>query len=159
MAPRPEFLRNHEIRCKRCGFQYFHNTAAAVGIILEHQGKYLFLRRGHNPQKGKIDVPGGFVDPGETLETALVRELREEIAAEIGPTVFVTSFSNTYSFANVTYTTCDCYFTARLLTDPDKLIPAEGEISEICWLRPSEVDEEEIAFPSLKNMWNLIKRS
>jgi ADP-ribose pyrophosphatase YjhB (NUDIX family) len=47
-------------------------------IITDQAGRLLLVRRGREPGRGLWSVPGGRVEPGETDEQALVRELREE---------------------------------------------------------------------------------
>jgi 8-oxo-dGTP diphosphatase len=49
-------------------------------LVRDDAGHYLFLRRSPSSKNnaGKWDMPGGKVDPGETFDTALVREIREE---------------------------------------------------------------------------------
>ncbi len=50
----------------------------AVGAILRRADTLLLVRRGHGPAAGSWSVPGGRVEPGETLHEAVVREVREE---------------------------------------------------------------------------------
>ena len=47
-------------------------------IITDQAGRLLLIRRGHAPGRGLWSVPGGRVEPGETDEQALTREIREE---------------------------------------------------------------------------------
>lgn len=51
-----------------------------VKILIEYQGRYLFLRRAQSFQSGpqKWDIPGGRIEPEESLEEALAREVKEE---------------------------------------------------------------------------------
>lgn len=51
---------------------------AADAIVVVNETKMLFIRRGKNPGKGKLALPGGFINPGETPYQAAVRELKEE---------------------------------------------------------------------------------
>ena len=67
-----------ECRCD-CGFHFFQNVAAAVMVAICWQDEVLVAVRARNPGKGLLDLPGGFVDPGESLEVALRRELQEEL--------------------------------------------------------------------------------
>jgi NAD+ diphosphatase len=152
-APDLQFLNYHEIRCAACGFRYFHNVAAAVGAVMIDDGRCLFVVRGHEPSKGQLGLPGGFVDPGESLEIALAREISEEIAGQIGPPRFLASFANQYQFADINYHTCDCYFSVPLLTPPPALRPAAGEIAQLRWLRPDEIDPAALGFSSLVALW------
>ena len=56
-------------------------THDTVSGLIEERGKFLLVRRATEPQKGWWAVPGGHVDPGETIIGAVVRELREEVGS------------------------------------------------------------------------------
>lgn len=60
-----------------------------VGAILTDGELILLIRRGHEPEAGRWSIPGGRVEPGETDDQALVREVREETGLEVtaGPLV------------------------------------------------------------------------
>lgn len=47
-------------------------------VILDIRGKVALIRRGHPPFQGKLALPGGFVDVGERVEKAVLREVKEE---------------------------------------------------------------------------------
>ena len=47
-------------------------------VVKDERGRVLLIRRGHDPGAGLWSLPGGRVEPGETDEQALVREIREE---------------------------------------------------------------------------------
>jgi mutator protein MutT len=49
-----------------------------VGGVVVHDGRVLLIRRGKEPLRGRWVVPGGTVELGETLEAAVIREVREE---------------------------------------------------------------------------------
>ena len=146
--------------CPDCGFVYYHNTAAASGCVIQSGEKALFLVRGKEPALGKLDLPGGFTDPGEGILEGLLRELREELGWEppIPPGVplakyfiLFASFPNIYPYKNIVYNTCDIFFTITVpgLTEQDFHLEA-GEIAGMRFLRPDEISPEDLAFDSTR---------
>jgi 8-oxo-dGTP diphosphatase len=55
----------------------------AGAIIKDDLGRMLLILRGHDPGKGLWSIPGGRIEPGETGEEAVVREVREETGLEV----------------------------------------------------------------------------
>ena len=54
-------------------------VVACVGaVVLDARGRLLLIRRGHEPSRGLWSVPGGRVEPGESMAAAVEREVREE---------------------------------------------------------------------------------
>ena len=53
-------------------------SLAADAVVFNQQGNWLLIRRKNAPFKGRYALPGGFVEYGETVEAAALRELREE---------------------------------------------------------------------------------
>jgi ADP-ribose pyrophosphatase YjhB (NUDIX family) len=149
-----------KFHCPGCGFTYYHNTAAATGCVIQADDKIVLLVRGNEPSIGKLDLPGGFVDPGEGILDGLYRELKEELGWE--PPIpngsslaeFFTlfaSFPNTYPYKNILYNTCDAYFTISVpgLSIND-LRPEASEIAGIRFVRPNEIDPADLAFESTR---------
>ena len=137
-----------EFNCKECSFIFFQNIAAAVAVILECDKKILLTTRGKEPGKGKLDLPGGFVDPKESAEDAIKREIREELKIEIGDLDYLGSFPNIYEYKDVVYNVCDLFFYSRinaLPTDFDR-----AEIEELILVNPSEIPIDKFAFESTK---------
>jgi 8-oxo-dGTP diphosphatase len=54
-------------------------------IIIDGAGRLLLIKRGHEPGKGLWSIPGGRVEPGETDEQAVIREVREETGLVVRP--------------------------------------------------------------------------
>lgn len=71
------------LTCPSCGttLKQYLNPFPTVDIIIELKGSILLIKR-KNPPHGWA-LPGGFVDYGESLEAAAVREAREETSLEV----------------------------------------------------------------------------
>lgn len=142
-------LTDNRYNCDNCDFTYFINAATAVAGILVHNDKLLFTVRGKAPGKGKLGLPGGFVDFHESLEQALIRETREELGVHVTNWQYLMSASNIYDYAGVRYHTCDGLFVAHLDEKPEFTLQA-SEIDAVKWLQPEQVKLQDIAFPSLR---------
>lgn len=148
----------NSFRCINCQFIYFHNTASAVGAIITTPDGILLVRRACEPFKGFLDTPGGFVDYGEQLETALSREISEELNIKISKFTYLASFPNIYLYEAVTYHTCDVFFTCYY-DNKKKPVPNE-EISEIIYIEDiNSYTLDSIAFHSAKSALNLLKNT
>jgi ADP-ribose pyrophosphatase YjhB (NUDIX family) len=72
------------IRCAACGYGAFFNPKpVACAIPASADGSFYLMRRGFEPSRGLWTMPGGFVDLGESVEEAAIRETKEEIGVEI----------------------------------------------------------------------------
>jgi NAD+ diphosphatase len=69
-------------RCRSCKFLFYPRISPAVIVLVEREGQIL-LARGVNSVPGRFSLVAGFVEPGEALEQAAVREVREEVGVEI----------------------------------------------------------------------------
>lgn len=144
-------------QCHACGWVFFHNPAAAVGVFLEFADDLVFIRRTQEPGKGLLDLVGGFVDPDETLEQALRREMREEIGTDaIANLRYLTAFPNRYLYKNVMYPTLDMVFVATLLEWPTQCDP--DEVQALCRIAPKDINPEDLAFESMKNALDRYRR-
>ena len=149
-AEKPEIIRGMKILCATCGFQFYQSTAAAVAVLISCGDRYILLKRGRDPGKGLLDLPGGFVDPDESAEEACRREIREEIGAEIHDLRYLTSHGNTYPYKGITYKTCDLLFTATCRKEEFSL--QEEEIGGILLVPKDEIPLDKFAFFSQKIM-------
>jgi 8-oxo-dGTP diphosphatase len=59
------------------------------GIAFDADGRLLLIRRANDPGSGQWSLPGGRVEPGESDETAVVRELREETGLDVIPGTWI----------------------------------------------------------------------
>jgi ADP-ribose pyrophosphatase YjhB (NUDIX family) len=148
---------NRPFRCSACGFTLYFNAASAVAVLIGRgDGKVLFTRRAKEPARGKLGMPGGFVDAGESAEEALAREVREETGLEVCELRYVGSHANLYAYGDVTYTTVDLFFTASA-ADPDAARALDG-VESLVWSDPLTIDLEEIAFESMREALRAYRR-
>lgn len=81
--------------CLGCKRYTYANPVPVIDVMFtDEAGKILLGRRARDPEKGLLNLPGGFVDPNESFEEALAREIKEELdldAADYGPFVYAGS--------------------------------------------------------------------
>jgi 8-oxo-dGTP diphosphatase len=127
------------LRCERCHFVFFLDPKVAVGTIVSLEGRILLLRRGIEPSYGKWVFPGGFVDRGEELEDAAVRETREE--TNLG--VRITRLLNVYSTKD--HPVIVIVYVGEAV---DGQPSAGDEALEVDLFNPSKIPWDELAFPN-----------
>lgn len=148
---------NKKFGCRDCAFTYYHNVAAAVAAILEYDKKIILIKRAKDPGKGKLDLPGGFVDPNESAEEAIKREITEELRINLTEPGYLGSYPNIYEYEGVTYNTCDLFFYSKIDALPIDFNRSEAE--ELILIDPLEIPEDKIAFESSKMGLGIFKSS
>jgi ADP-ribose pyrophosphatase YjhB (NUDIX family) len=89
-------LQNPSLYTCTLGHQNWINPAAASSVFIIQDNKVLYGVRSIDPGKGKLDLPGGFIEVGETAEQAAVREAKEEVGVDIELIEFLGSYATTY---------------------------------------------------------------
>ncbi len=111
----------------------------AVGVIYNLRGEILIARRhDHLHQGGLWEFPGGKVEPGETVEEALRRELREELAIEVGEASPLIGIRHDYPDLSV--------FLDVWKVDAFRGVPEGLQGQPIRWVNPDELPH--FAFPA-----------
>ena len=77
-------------RCPSCGAEHFPRSDPVVIMLAEHDGRLLLGRQPHYPP-GRFSALAGFVEPGETIEAAVARELKEEAGIDVTDVRYVAS--------------------------------------------------------------------
>lgn len=77
-------LDDNTLICFECfkGVEKWHRHLGAYGICM-HEGSLLVIRKSNGPYIGRFDLPGGTIEPNETLAEAVRREIKEEAGIEI----------------------------------------------------------------------------
>ena len=128
--------------CTRCGFIFYLDPKVAVGTIITNEsGEIVLVRRAIEPGYGKWVFPGGFVDRGEEVHVAAVREAREEtgLDIELGRLLNVYSYRGTVPVIIV--------YTATLVGG---CLMCDDEGLEARFVAPDAIPWDELAFRSTK---------
>jgi len=121
-------------------------------LIFDQEGRLLLSRRAIEPAKGMLDLPGGFVEPMETAEEAVIREIREELNASVVKTEYLTSFPNEYVFSGFSVFTLDLAFICKI--DSFKQIIPNDDVADVEFAKPEEIKMEELCSDSMRNIIN-----
>ncbi len=141
----PERLRPDEptrLVCSKCSGVVYLDPKVVACVILEIDGKILLMRRKRPDDTHRWLLPGGYVDEGEPVERAAIREIREEVNLDIRLDALVGVFSYPG------WPPVIIVYSARL----DKAEPSAGEETEALNLfPPEEIPWDMLAFPSTRD--------
>jgi ADP-ribose pyrophosphatase YjhB (NUDIX family) len=128
--------------CCACEFVFFLNPKVAAGTLFQIDSRIVLLKRAIEPGYGKWVFPGGFVDRGETVIEAAVRETLEEasVLVEVRELVDVFSYSGSPIVVVV--------YAAEVVEGEPR---AADESLELRAFPPDEIPWEELAFPSTRD--------
>jgi len=143
-----ETIGANPFQCTSCSFRFFFGpTVAVAAIVTDQEGRVLFLKRAHDPGRGMLGLPGGFVDSGEGVEEALLREVREETNLKVASCSYIASFPNSYAYRGLLYSVSDVFF--RCYVDSlDSLKTDPSEVDECYFLHPTTKELSQMAFAS-----------
>src|SRR5207245_7119225 len=101
--------------CPRCAWIDWNNPAPTASVLVLRRGRVLLVRRAVAPARGAWDVPGGFIERGETAEHAALREMREELGAGVRLERLIGTFPDVYGPER--RASLNIYFLGRLKRD------------------------------------------
>lgn len=108
-------------------------TVKVVAAIITKDNKIFATQRGYGDFKDGWEFPGGKVEPGESPEDAIVREIKEELKADIKVTGFLTTVEHDYPEFHLSM---DCFWAE--LKDGTEMTLLEHEAAK--WLTIDEID-------------------
>ena len=138
-------LKDHEpdrLLCSQCGFVFYLDPKLVACTIVEIDGKIILLKRGIEPQKGKWVVPGGYVDRGETVEHAALRETKEECGIDVR----IKKLLGVYSYPGEVEAMV--FYIAECLT---RDLNAGDEVLDINLIEFENIPWKDLAFQSTKD--------
>ena len=131
--------------CRSCAFIFYQDPKVVAGTIFMLDGGIVLLKRGVEPALGKWVFPGGYVDRGESVRDAAVRETREESQLEVklGPLLNVYTYPRSPNVVIV--------YTAQVVGGE---LAAADESLEARIFAPKELPWHDLAFESTKEALN-----
>ncbi|QQG40320.1 MAG: NUDIX hydrolase [Candidatus Aenigmatarchaeota archaeon] len=137
---------------KRRKFVIHQNPKPTVDAVVEKDGKVLLIRRGNEPYRGTLAWPGGFVDVGETVEAATLRELMEETGVKGKIEALLGVYSDPKR--NIREHTIATIFVVRWISGQ----PEGGDDAiDAGWYDPSALKEEEFGFDHWRILQDYLK--
>ena len=128
---------------RSCGFIFYLDPKIAVGTVIRMEdGRIVLVRRAIEPGYGKWVFPGGYVDRGEEITLAAIREAREESGLDVR----IDHLINIYSYAGRTPIVV-VYAASRLSGD----LVVDDEGLEARAFEPDAIPWDELAFRSTRD--------
>lgn len=117
-----------------------HPLVCVGGVVVDDAGEHVVLiQRGQPPLQGTWSIPGGVVEVGETLDAAVVREVREETGLDVtvGPLIEVLERIHRDEDGAVEYH----YVILDYLCRPvGGTLACASDALDACWVRPADLD-------------------
>lgn len=129
-GPLQRVAAGHRARCTRCGSLQFPRSDPAIIVIVEHDGACLLGRQASWPA-GRYSTLAGFVEPGESLEDAVRREVAEEAGVEVTSCTYHSSQPWPFPASLM------LGFTARARSRAIEL--RDGELEHADWFTPQQI--------------------
>jgi 8-oxo-dGTP diphosphatase len=127
--------------CTACGFVFYLDPKVASGAVFSFNGGIVLVRRAIEPSYGKWVFPGGYVDRGETLEGATIREVKEESGLDVR----LVRMLSTYSYPGNPVILA--VFLGEVTGGSLRL---DDESLDIRAFPPSDIPWDDLAFPSTR---------
>ena len=130
--------------CPSCGRTWYRNASPTAGAAIVHKGRALVTQRAREPEKGRFDVPGGFLRPDEEPIEGLKREVREELGVEIETRIDECISMMPHTYGPEGDWVLALGFKARLVSgDPT---PAD-DVAAFKWVTTEDLDGLDFAWP------------
>jgi NAD+ diphosphatase len=129
--------------CPSCGWVNYVNPTPTVQAWIDRDGSFLALERNQEPEKGKWNMPGGFVEPDESGPDAIAREVREETGLIVEVDRLIGIFPSTYGRGEDAKPILDIAYLCRELDGGEWSISDES--GEARWFPLAEFPEPAFA--------------
>src|SRR5687767_3518129 len=136
-------------RCDNCEKTWYHNAAPTAGCVIVRGDKALITKRAREPEKGRFDIPGGFLDPDEDPVTGVKREIDEELGMTVEVTIedLVQAVPHRYG-ADGDWTLAMGFVARSSSGEPE----AADDVEEARWVTLDELDALDFAWDHDKEL-------
>lgn len=144
-------------KCGSCGFIYYFNiSSSTIAIIINEQKELLVATRAHEPVKGTLDLPGGFVDLDENGEEAVVREVKEETGLDVTELKYLFSIPNKYMYSDFEVQTLDLVYLCTVKDTSN--MKADDDVSNLQFIKLEDLNPDLFGLMSVKEVIRTIQK-
>lgn len=137
--------------CPNCDFTYYLNPAPTTVVLFVKDNQVLLGKRAIEPKKDLWDLPGGFIDVGESAEQGAIREAKEETGLDVKIVKYLGSAPDIYGDTLVP--TLIFVYVVEILGG--EMTP-QDDISELKWFALDQVPEI-VAFATVNTSLDLLR--
>lgn len=144
-------------KCGNCGFTYYFNiSSSTIALILNEEKELLVATRAHEPVKGTLDLPGGFVDMDENGEEAVIREVKEETGLEVDSLNYLFSIPNRYMYSDFEIQTLDLVYLCNVKDTSN--LRADDDVANLQFIKIADLQPDLFGLASVKEVVKTIQK-
>lgn len=133
--------------CSKCKYEHFINPYPTTSvIIINEKDELMLVKRKYAPKKGYWDLPGGFVDTGETGEEGAKREIKEELGITLNEIFYLGALPDKYFFQGVNLDTITMSYYSKI---SEFKIVVSDDITGFKFFKKDDIPYNKLAFKNL----------
>jgi ADP-ribose pyrophosphatase YjhB (NUDIX family) len=147
------------LTCPRCRYLIYDYPRPCAGVVVMRGDALLMLRRAHRPRLGCLDIPGGFMEAGESIEGAARRELREETGLRVSKLDWLGFYWDHYYLRGFGYfPTMNFYYIARWISGNPR---AADDAASAEWVPLARLGgpKQRVAWKHMRQVFRDVRRS
>lgn len=140
-------IRHNLLTCPKCKYEHFINPYPTTSvIIINEKDELMLVKRKYPPKKGYWDLPGGFVDIGETGEDGARREIKEELGITLNDLFYLGALPDKYLFQGINLDTLTLSYYSKITHSEIKV---SDDINGYKFFNKKDIPYNELAFKNL----------
>lgn len=124
-----DILKASNPTCDKCNFTYYEDPKVAAVIIVKKQNQILLVKRSIEPHFGKWSLLSGYVNRGENVESAAIREVKEEVDIDVS----ITELQGVYSGLS------PVVIIVFHATQTSGILSVSNEVSDFKWVKNEDI--------------------